>query len=252
MKDNWKLWLATIACVGVLAFCARRAYVAFHGGPPDWIRQEDRVGSALDKDDRLKTAWKKFSDLLGSTRAEAERQQLPIGNISLFALEKDGTNALSIVTQAVVNQGFNPLQNAQAALGGDGKGFVGFYTTNGEPIPYTIVWVKGRTRNPPVTLHLSATVAPGGTQLVMRVEWRRGPVSIGKDGKLQAGLGRFPRTPNAIYTRAIRLPSGSVIVRSVPDKTVTVSVDEAPLVSWIGTAANANAPMSVVFTLPKP
>jgi hypothetical protein len=30
-----------------------------------------------------------------------------------------------------------------------------------------------------------------------------------------------------------------------------VSVDAAPLVSWVGTAANANAPMSVVFTLPK-
>jgi hypothetical protein len=251
MKDNWKLWFVTIACVVVLAFCAHRAYVAFHGSPPEWIRREDRVGSALGKDDRLKTAWEKFSDLLRIARLEAEQRQLPVGTVSLFALEKNGTDAVSIVTQPVVNQGFNPLQNAQSALGGDGKGFVGFYTTAGEPIPFTIVWVKGRSRNPPVTLHLSNAVDPGATQFVMRVEWSRGPVTIGKDGKLQAGLGRFPRTPNAIYTRAIRFPSGSVIVRSVPDKTVTVSVDAAPLVSWMGTAANANAPMSVLFTLPK-
>jgi hypothetical protein len=251
MKQDWKLWLAALACVAVLAFCARRAYVAFHGGPPDWIRQEDRVGPALSKDDRLKATWEKFSDLLESARNEAAQRQLPLGTVSLFALEKSGTDALSVVTQTVVNQGFNPLQNAQSSLGGDGKGFVGFYTTAGEPIPFTIVWVKGRSRNPPVTLHLDKMITPGATQFVMRVEWRRAPVTIGKDGKLQAGLGRFPRTPNAVYARAVGLPSGSVIVRSVPDKAATVSIDVAPLVSWIGSAAGANAPMSVVFTLPK-
>jgi hypothetical protein len=152
----------------------------------------------------------------------------------------------------VVNQGFNPLQNAQSVLGGDGKGFVGFYTTAGEPIPFTIVWVKARSRNPPVTLHLASPLAPGDTQLVMRVEWRRGPINIGKDRKFQAGLGRFPRTPNAIYTRAVKLPTGSTVVRTVPDKTATVSTDPSPLISWIGTPASGNAPMSVVFTLPKP
>ena len=252
MKDNWKLWFATIACVVVVAFCARRAYVAFHAAPPDWIRQEDRIGSALGKDDRLKVAWEKFSGLLGVARIEAEQRQLPVGTVSLVALEKSGTDAVSIVTQPVVNQGFNPLQNAQASLGGDEKNFVGFYSTAGEPIPFTIVRVKGRPRSPPVTLHLGSAIAPGGTQFVMRVEWRCAPVTIGKDGKLQAGLGRFPRTPDAVYTRAVRLPSGSVVVRTVPAKTATVSVDAAPLVSWVGTAANANAPMSVVFTLPKP
>ena len=209
------------------------------------------MGPALSKDERLKVAWERFNDLQGLVQRESEQRQLPMGTISLVALEKSGTDAVSIVTQPVVNEGFNPLQNAQASLGGDEKGFVGFYMPTGEPIPFTIVRVKSRPRNPPVTLHLDKPIAPGGTQFVARVEWRRAPVTVGKDGKLQAGLGRFPRTPNAVYARAVRLPSNSVIVRTVPDKTAAVSGDVAPVVSWLGTAANANAPMSVVFTLPK-
>jgi len=125
-------------------------------------------------------------------------------------------------------QGFNPLNNVQASIGGDEKRFVGFYATDGGPIPFTIVRVPGRRGNPPVTLHLKSPIPPGETQLVVRVERRRAPVNIGKDGKAQAGLGRFPRTPNAVYARAIGLPSGSVIVRSVPDTTVTVSEGVAP------------------------
>ena len=151
----------------------------------------------------------------------------------------------------MVNQGFNPLKNVQSSIGGDEKRFVGFYGTDGGPIPFTVVRVPGRPHNPPVTLHLSIPIAAGETQWVVRVERRRAPVNIGKDGKAQAGLGRFPRTPNAVYARAIGLPTGSVIIRSVPATTATVMEGPAPLVSWIGTAINANAPMSVVFTPPK-
>jgi hypothetical protein len=251
MKDNWKLWLAVIACVVVAVFCARRAHEAFYGKPPEWIRQEDRVGAAIGKDGKLQVAWKQFSDLLAATQRESAQQQLPVGTVSLLALETSGTDALSIVTQPVVNQGFNPLRNPQASIGGDEKRFVGFYTTAGAAIPFTIVRVQGRSQNPPVTLHLDATVAPGATQLVVRVEWRRAPVTVGKNGKLQAGLGRFPRTPNAVYARAVSLPAGSTIVRSIPQQTATVRDGPVPLVSWIGGVTDAGAPMSVVFTAPK-
>jgi hypothetical protein len=251
MKDNWKLWLATITCVIVMVFCSRRAYNAFHERPPNWVKTEDRVGPAISRDGRLNVAWKGFSDLLGTVRRESTQQQLPVGGVSLLALETDVTNALSIVTEPMVNQGFNPLKNVQASIGGDEKRFVGFYATDGAPIPFTIVRVQGRPRNPPVTLHLNSPIAPGETQWVVRVERRRAPVNIGKDGRAQAGLGRFPRTPDAVYARAIGLPSGSVIVRSVPATTAMVAEDVAPLVSWIGTATNTNAPMSVVFTPPK-
>ena len=251
MKDNWKLWLAVVACVVVTAFCARRAYDAFHERPPAWVKTEDRIGPAISRDAQLNVAWKKFSDLLGTVRRESAQQQLPVGTVSLLALESDATNAVSIATESVVNKGFNPLNNIQASIGGDEKRFVGFYATDGGPIAFTIVRVPGRPRNPPVTLHLNSPIAPGETQLVVRVERRRAPVNIGKDGKAQAGLGRFPRTPNAVYGRALGLPAGSAIVRTVPDKTATISDGVAPLVSWIGTATSANAPMSVVFTLAK-
>ena len=251
MKDNWKLWLAVIACGIVMAFCVRRAYNAFHERPPAWVKTEDRVGPVITRDNHLNAAWKAFSDLLVTVRRESARQQLPVGSVSLLALESDITNAVSIATESLVNQGFNPLNNVQASIGGDERRFVGFYGIDGGPIPFTIVRVPGRRGNPPVTLHLKNPIAPGETQLVARVERRRAPVNIGKDGKAQAGLGRFPRTPNAVYARAIELPSGSMIVRNVPDTTATVSGDVVPLVSWIGTATNANAPMSVVFTLSK-
>ena len=248
MTDQWKLWLAVIACGIVTALCARRTYNAFHERPPAWVKTEDRVGPAINRDSQLNVAWKEFSDLLGTVRRESTQEQLPVGSVSLLALETDATNAISIATESVVNQGFNPLNNIQASIGGDEKRFVGFYATDGGPIPFTIVRVPGRPRNPPVTLHLNSPIAPGETQLVVRVERRRAPVNIGKDGKAQAGLGRFPRTPNAVYARAIGLPPGSVIVRSVPATTATLSVGVDPLVAWIGTATNANAPMSVVFT----
>jgi hypothetical protein len=102
-----------------------------------------------------------------------------------------------------------------------------------------------------VTLHLDATVAPGATQLVVRVGWRRAPVSVGKNGNWQAGLGRLPRTPNTVYARAVSLPSGSTVVRSTPQQTATVHDGVVPMVSWIGAAVDAGAPMSVVFTMPK-
>ena len=251
MKDNWKLWLAVVACVVATAFCARRAYDAFYERPPAWVKTEDRIGPAISRDGQLNVAWKEFSDLLGTVRRESAQQQLPVGSVSLLALESDATNAVSIATESVVNQGFNPLNNIQASIGGDEKRFVGFYGTDGGRIPFTIVRIPGRPRNPPVTLHLNSPIAPGETQLVVRVERRRAPVNIGKDGKAQAGLGRFPRTPNAVYGRALGLPTGSAIVRTVPDKTATISEGAAPLVSWIGTATSANAPMSVVFTVPK-
>jgi hypothetical protein len=251
MKEHWKLWLTAIACVIVMSFSSQRAYNAFHERPPDWVKTEDRVGPAISRDGQLSVAWKEFSDLLGTVHRESAQQQLPVGGVSLLALEADVTNTLSIVTEPMMNQGFNPLKNVQASIGGDEKRFVGFYATDGAPIPFTIVRVKGRQRNPPVTLHLNTPIAPAETQWVVRVERRRGPVNIGKDGKAQAGLGRFPRTPNAIYARAIGLPPGSTIVRSVPATTATVAEGVAPLVSWIGTATNANAPMSVAFTPPK-
>jgi hypothetical protein len=251
MKDNWKLWLALIACLVVAIFCARRAHEAFYGRPPEWIKQEDHIGTAISKDGKLQDAWKQFSGLLDAAQRESAQQQLPVGTVSLLVLETSGTDALAIVTQPVVNQGFNPLRNPQASIGGDEKRFVGFYTTAGAPIPFTIVRVQGRPQNPPVTLHLDDTVAPGATQLVVRVEWRRAPVSVGKNGNLQAGLGRFPRTPNAVYARAVSLPSGSTIVRSTPQQTAAVQDGAAPLVSWIGGATDAGAPMSVTFTKPK-
>jgi hypothetical protein len=251
MKDNWKLWLAVAACVVVAVFCARRAREAFYGKPPGWIRQEDRIGAAIGRDGKLQVAWKQFSDLLAATRRESAQRQLPVGTVSLLALETSGTDALAIVTQPVVNQGFNPLRNPQASVGGDEKRFVGFYTTAGAPIPFTIVRVQGRPKDPPVTLHLDAAVAPGATQLVVRVEWRRAPVSAGKNGNLQAGLGRFPRTPNAVYARAVSLPFGSSIMLSTPQQTVTVRDGAVPSVSWIGGASDSGAPMSVVFTAPK-
>jgi hypothetical protein len=251
MKDNWKLWLAMVACMIVLVFCWRRAYDSFHERPPDWVKTEDRIGPSISRDGQLSVAWKEFGDLLGTVRRESVQRQLPVGGVSLLALEADVTNAISIVTEPMMNQGFNPLKNVQASIGGDEKRFIGFYTTDGAPIPFTIVRVPGRPRNPPVTLHLNSPIAAGETQWVVRVERRRAPVNIGKDGKAQAGLGRFPRTPNAVYARAIGLPPGGVIVRSVPAATATVVEGVAPLVSWIGTATNANAPMSVVFTPPK-
>jgi hypothetical protein len=251
MKDNWKLWLAIIACVVVGAFCARRAHETFYGSPPAWIKQENRIGVVINKDGKLQVAWKQFSSLLDATQREGARQELPVGTVSLLALEASGTDALAVVTQPVVNQGFNPLRNPQASIGGDEKRFVGFYTTAGAPIPFTIVRVQGRTQNPPVTLHLDATVASGATQLVVRVEWRRAPVSVGKNGNLQAGLGRFPRTPNAVYARAVSLPSGSTVVRATPQQTATVQDGTVPLVSWIGAATDVGAPMSVVFTKAK-
>lgn len=251
MKENWKLLVAIAACVVIGLFCARRVYNAFYSRPPGWVKQEDRVGPAISKSEPVRAAWKKFSDLLAVARHESEQRQLPIGTVSLLAIQPGGTNAVFILTQAVINQGFNPLRNIQSTLGGDEKGFVGFYATAGTPIPFTIVRVQGRPRNPPVTLHLENTIAPGATQMVARIEWRRAPVNVGKDGKLHAGLGRFPRTPNAVYARAVNLPSGSAIVRSGPPHTATEFDGVSPLVSWIGTAADAGAPMNVVFTLPK-
>jgi hypothetical protein len=119
MKDNWKLWLAVIACGIVTAFCARRVYDAFHERPPAWVKTEDRVGRAISGDAQLNVAWKEFSDLLGTVRRESAQQQLPIGSVALLALEKDATNAVFIATESVVNQGFNPLNNVQASIGGD-------------------------------------------------------------------------------------------------------------------------------------
>jgi hypothetical protein len=251
VKDNWKLWLAVVACVVVAVFFTQRAHEAFYGSPPGWIKQEDRIGAAISKDGKLQVAWKQFSDILGAAQRESAQRQLPVGTISLLFLETSGTDALAIVTEPVVNQGFNPLRNPQSSIGGDEKRFVGFYTTAGAPIPFTIVRVQGRSKNPPVTLHLDATVAPGATQWVVRVEWRRAPVSVTKNGKLQAGLGRFPRAPNAVYVRAVSLPSGSTIVRSSPQETATVQNGSVPLVSWIGGPADGGVPMSVVFTKPK-
>ena len=228
MKDNWKLWIAVIACAAVATFCSRRVYEAFYARPPAWVKLDDRTGPAIRQDSQLDTAWKKFGELLGSARRESEERQLPLGDVSLLALENNSTDAVFIVTQSIVNQGFNPLKNVQASMGGDEQRFVGFYATDGGPIPFTIVRVPGRTRNPPVTLHLESAIAPGGTQLVVRVERRHAPVNVGKDGRMQVGLGRFPRMPNAVYVRAVRLPSGSVVVRSVPEKTATVLDGPAP------------------------
>ncbi len=161
MKEHWKLWLAAITCVIVMVFCSRRAYNAFHERPPDWVKTEDRLGPAISRDNQREVAWKEFSDLLGAVRRESAEQQLPVGGVSLLALEADVTNALSIVTEPMVNQGFNPLKNVQASIGGDEKRFVGFYATDGGPIPFTIVRVPGRPRNPPVTLHLNNPIAAG-------------------------------------------------------------------------------------------
>ena len=89
MKEHWKLWLAAIACVIVMVFCSRRAYNAFHERPPDWVKTEDRVGPAISRDGQRDVAWKEFSDLLGNVRRESAQQQLPVGSVSLLALETD-------------------------------------------------------------------------------------------------------------------------------------------------------------------
>ena len=251
MNNRWKLLLAAAACIAVVAWCGWRAYVAFRGAPPGWIERVDRESRSLARDDALRSAWKDFSELLAATRRTAEQRRLPLGSVSLLALEPNVSNGVFFVTETIINQGFNPQKNVQTSLGGNPDGPIGYYTAACDPIPFTIVRVTGNPRFRPVTLHLAEAIAPGTSQVVVRVETRHTPTKTGKDGKVQAGLGRFPRAPNAVYARAVRLPAGSVVARATPEKTATILTGTQSLVTWIGTAADANTPLNVAFVPPK-
>jgi hypothetical protein len=244
-QTNLKVLLAVALIVGAAGFLAWRLAGAFSDRPPAWLRQQKRIGTRLVTGPQPDLAWNQFQRLLKEGQRDAA-----LGSLQFLELQGDGKNAAAWTIERLVNQGFIPLQNFQLPPVPGTTSLLGYYALDGTAIPYT-------TRRPParsdllaVTLNLREPVAPGGTQLVIRIQRRPSPAQRAKDGSYRIGLGRLPKTTAAAHVRGVRLPEGAALLKFTGGDGAIVSTGGVAAVGWINTRLTPpDQPLSATFTL---
>lgn len=180
---------------------------------------------------------------------EAARQHLPVASTRVLALSD--TNGASILwtTEAVRNGGFAPMTQFEQMLFPKRDSWVGYYRLDGTPMRCTLRPSLSQTNAAFVTLHLDQPIAPGGTQLVVRVNKVNLRLRPNRAGNFEVFQGRFPPS-TGVLGAAVVLPPKSEWVRMAPISATKKTDGDSTFVYWLNTRTGSNAPpMSVEFRM---
>ena len=250
-NGTWKIWVTVAAFAMAAGFAAHRYQVTFDSQPPDWLHVGDHRSQRIPKLHEPNAAWHRLHHLLQTTRATAQTRGLDDCSLQLIEFERNGTDAIVWSGETVRNHGFEPRTRIEYDLWIDAPQLLGFYTSDGAPLPFTTY------KNPPannrqllVIVHLDKPIAPGATGFLVRRERRLNFADAYSGGQRSVGLGLLAQETGRIDARGVVLPAHATLGRYFPEGEATVFTAPPVTVAWISTDLNNNTtPLWLTFTM---
>lgn len=240
-----QLAVLTVVAGTLVWFATARYRESFSQAPPEWLQPRQMNSPSLPKD-----AGAEFLKLLDLANRYGKQRGAPLGSVRLA--EVRNTNDLVWwTTERFTNAGFDPLRSIERSLRLDPPLFLGYYSSEGKPLAYTIKHSPTRPKDMLLTVHLPSPLAAGAADTLFRLELQTNRVRALKDGRHQVGLGRMPPADGAIHLWAVRLPERARVVRHIPGPGSEVSGNEVVQVAWANARMETSAPpISLIFELP--
>lgn len=247
---NWKLWLAVPVFLAGGFFGGWQLYQAFWSGPPKGFYIKTRTSPALDRGSRADLMWNRFRYLYTEAQREAAAYQQSLASFSFLELGRDPQQAVEWSLDTVINPGFDPLRNIERTLGNQADALVGYYTSDGQALAYTLKRPADFPNRTAVTIHLDKPINPGQTTQLLRLQRRKLSLKPNKNA-YTLSLGWLPDPQRGIHARGVRLPERARVVKYAPDQAFTAT-NGVPMVGWINTyLPTKNRTITVTFTLPQ-
>ena len=254
MKWNWKTLAATSGVLLALAFVVARINSAFVARPPAWMHPTEHRSPPLDRDARLGLGWSQLQLVREQAELQAKMRHQGLGSLRLMMVGSDPQEVVSWNSEALVNQGFQPLANFECSAPVSADRFVGYYTMEGDPLPYTSKYDPRQSNTFVCTLHLPAAINPGATALVFQVTRPKSRVRIPAkgNGPYEVHLGRLPSPDTTIAAWSIALPDHTEVVRHSPAQGPLILTDPGVMVLWINSRLDPPESAAALFFRPPP
>jgi hypothetical protein len=240
---NWKLALAVVVVVAALAFAGVRARRLFREESPSWMNYQQLTSPALGRH-----SLEHYRDFQREVTSAAEFLGIPVGSLQLFEVLSDGATVRHWQPQAFSNPGFNSLSQFEVNRWLTDDRLVGYYTTNGRPLQFSLKQHPARSNTVFCTVLAPQPVAPGESLLTLRVERRPDRLVPSVKGEYRLSLPRPFRNTNTIHAVGVVLAANLRLVRAVPEEGAYIRERKGTLVAWLNTRlpAQSSAP-AVVF-----
>lgn len=240
---NWKLALALVVVAVALAFAGLRTRKLFREESPSWMNYQQFTSPAL-----ARRCLEHYRDFQREVTGAAEFLGIPVGSLQLFEVLDDGATVRHWQPQVFTNPGFNSLSQFEVNRWLTDDRLVGYYTTNGRPLQFTLKQHPARSNTVFCTVLAPQPVAPGESFPTLRVERRPDPLKPDGKGEYRLGLPRPFRNTNTVHAVGVVLPADLKLVRVVPEEGAYVSGRNGTLVAWLNTRLpeQAGAP-AVIF-----
>ncbi len=225
---NGRLVGAIVAVLAALAFGLRQVHVGWRERPPASFAFREHRSPPLDA-------------ALRARLREWTRE--PVGSLTIWQVGAVGQRDRHGTLEPWRNGGLSPLQRFERQ-GHTNAPVIGFYTVDGEPLPFTEKRDSAHAERVWWTVSLPAPLAPGATQWVLRVEERWNRASPTPSGHLVArAAGVNPRQIGR-HIRVIELPPGAQVVRVTPPEVT------GPCFVWMAWDHETKPPLTVTYRQP--
>jgi hypothetical protein len=238
--NTWKMWAAVAAFTLAIWFAGHQYQSTFASRPPDWMQVREHASQPIEGVFHSDTAWHHFKDLLRTVSAAAEVQCAGDCTVQLIELASGRNRTVVWSGETVHNQGFDPLPKIERRVGTDPSHLLGYYTSEGTPLPFATNRYPHNNQQCLVTIHLDKPLAPAAGRFLISRE--NGSVFMGPDsgGERTIGLGYLRRVPEMIEACGVLLPPHATLQRYSPEETATVISGPETMVAWISTDLQDN------------
>jgi hypothetical protein len=230
MQINWKLALSLVVVVAALAFAGGRARRFFHDGTPEWMNYQQLTSPPLPR--RVLDLYRDFQR---EAESAAQFAGTKVGSLQLLEVLPDGKTLRHWQPQSFTNPGFNSLSQFEVNRWLADDRLVGYYTTNGQPLTFTLKQHPARSNIVFCTVIAPEPVAPGETFHALRVERRPEKMKTTAKGDYRLALPRPFRNTNSVHAVAVVLPADMKLVKSIPADWAYEAGKDGVLVGWLNT-----------------
>ena len=241
MSTHWKTWTGVALALLVFGFAAYRVRTAFYA-PPGSLRIETKTGPDLDK-----PVLECFRADYRQIDHEVKVTGLPLASIFFVEVCAARHECRFWRAAKLTNAGMDPI--TQFEMGTTAERLVGYYTLDGQPLPFQLKHPPARPKNPTVCVDLPAPLAPGAADWVLRVEAAPVKLTANFKGEFTVDFPRLSNAENVIRAAALCLPAGGRLISYRPQ--VGAYESTTGWNGWINTRLEARAPAPfATFKLP--
>jgi hypothetical protein len=251
---NWKVWVTLVVLCAAIFFAVNRYRAAVAPKAPSWMNLRQGIGPALQTRWSTDASWEIIKPFIEQVRRDSIAHLLPIGTVIIHEYTSDPSTIILWTAEQLINPGFAPLKDFERMNTPRDGDLMGFYTLNGDPIPYTLRNAPNSAQMTYITINMTQSVEPGKTEVILRRQqapatsgMRAGTVgasaaSTNQPGRISVWMPPMPPPIRAIHARAVLLPKGAGVSRFSPPQASIVATNERPFLAWINSNNSSNTP----------